>query len=86
MLENIKLGNMRTMGSRGAHVKWPAQKERASFDVIGFGFAEKLKKAGQNFNEANLLGYLESNTWQGNTKLQLRLLDIAPTAQPFEII
>jgi single-stranded-DNA-specific exonuclease len=84
IIENATLGTPKALGNGGKHLKWQAKKEGTSFDVIGFGFGAKQDAV--NLEQANLLGYLEANTWRDNTKLQLRLVDLAPSDRNIETV
>ncbi|SDS34513.1 single-stranded-DNA-specific exonuclease RecJ [Gramella sp. MAR_2010_147] len=65
------------VGEDKTHLKCQVKQEdsKASFDVIGFNLGEKLDliKEGKKFDAVYSL---DENTWNGNTKIQLKLKDI----------
>jgi len=65
------------VGADKTHLKCQVKQEgsKATFDVIGFNLGEKLDliKEGKRFDAVYSL---DENTWNGNTKIQLKLKDI----------
>jgi len=65
------------VGADKTHLKCQVKQEgsKATFDVIGFNLGEKLDliKEGKKFDAVYSL---DENTWNGNTKIQLKLKDI----------
>jgi len=65
------------VGEDKTHLKCQVKQEgsKAIFDVIGFNLGEKLDliKEGKKFDAVYSL---DENTWNGNTKIQLKLKDI----------
>ncbi|MBI4948483.1 single-stranded-DNA-specific exonuclease RecJ [Candidatus Berkelbacteria bacterium] len=73
ILKDINLGSARKMGANENHFKWQIEND---IDVLGFSFAQKKIPT----SSAHLLGNIEKNTWNGNTKLQINLVDILPAS------
>jgi len=65
------------VGEEKTHLKCQVRQEKGgpAFDVIGFNLGEKLKiiEDGKKFDAVYSL---DENTWNGNTKIQLKLKDI----------
>jgi len=65
------------VGADKTHLKCQVKQKgsKASFDVIGFNLGDKLNliKEGKKFDAVYSL---DENTWNGNTKIQLKLKDI----------
>jgi single-stranded-DNA-specific exonuclease len=73
---NAKVKAMSLMGKDKNHLKIKlGQKEFETIDAIGFGMGEFADnfKVGDNIDIAYTI---DSNTWNGNTKLQLKLKDV----------
>jgi single-stranded-DNA-specific exonuclease len=83
IVKDVVLDSPRFMGASKDHVKWAARKGGKSVDAIGFGMASRLS-GGEALESADLLGYLELNTWNGKSSLQMRLLDFAPSGKHIE--
>ncbi|CAL68300.1 single-stranded-DNA-specific exonuclease RecJ [Christiangramia forsetii] len=70
-------GYGKCVGEDKTHLKCQVKQEgsKATFDVIGFNLGEKLDliKDGKKFDAVYSL---DENTWNGNTKIQLKLKDI----------
>ena len=70
-------GYGKCVGEDKTHLKCQVKQEgsKAAFDVIGFNLGDKLDliKAGKKFDAVYSL---DENTWNGNTKIQLKLKDI----------
>lgn len=73
VVEGVMLGEPRALGIKGEHLKFKAKKDAIDFDVIGFGIAKRFNE--NPVQTASLLGYLEKNTWNNRSTLQLRLVD-----------
>lgn len=73
VIEGLTLGEPKALGAKGEHLKFKAKKGAAQLDVIGFGIAKRF--AENPAPTADVLGYLEKNTWQNRSTLQLRLVD-----------
>ena len=55
------------------HLKMKVRKGNAVFDIIGFGFGEWANNIGSRGCMVDLVYVIEYNTWEGNTRIQLRL-------------
>lgn len=84
IIRSALLGEPKRMGASKDHCKWRVQSAGASFDVIGFGFANRYDAS--PLVEADLLGLLESNLWNGNETIQFRLQDFRLPNQEIETI
>nr|MBN2278427.1 single-stranded-DNA-specific exonuclease RecJ [candidate division Zixibacteria bacterium] len=58
------------------HLKMKVRKGEAVFDVIGFGFGEWANKLSGRGSLVDLVYVVEYNSWDGHTRIQLRLKDI----------
>ncbi|MGX7125952.1 single-stranded-DNA-specific exonuclease RecJ [Enterococcus viikkiensis] len=63
------------IGSDQQHVKFSLQGADSQLDVIGFGFGAESEEIQQP--ETQFVGDLEINEWNGQKKVQFRLLDFA---------
>lgn len=71
----VTLENFRILGREGKHLRLNLRQEDSAFEAIAFGMGEKAKelKAGDRIDIAY---NIDENTWNGNTKLQLKIKDI----------
>jgi len=58
------------------HLKMKVRKGDAVFDVIGFGFGDWANKISGRGSLVDLVYVVEYNSWDGHTRIQLRLKDI----------
>ncbi len=58
------------------HLKMKVRKGDAVFDVIGFGFGDWARKLSGRGSLVDLVFVIEYNSWDGHTRIQLRLKDI----------
>lgn len=63
------------IGSDQQHVKFSVMGETGQLDAIGFGFGDVSEEIQQP--DAQFVGDLEINEWNGQKKVQLRLIDFA---------
>jgi single-stranded-DNA-specific exonuclease len=82
LLTDVVLGEPKSLGANGTHYKWQARVGGQSLEVIGFGAAAEFKA--RPLATAHLLGHLEPNHWNNQTRLQFRLVDYRPTDHPIE--
>lgn len=69
-------GYARKVGNMGDHLKLAVTQEQyGPIDAIGFGLGDSFEMV-QNKERIQLAYSVEENTWQGNTKVQLRVRDI----------
>ena len=83
ILRNVALGVPRFIGAKSDHVKWLGRIGETELDIIGFGMGDRLKT--KSLDRVDLLGYLEKNEWNNQTRLQLRLIDYQPTDENIEL-
>lgn len=60
------------------HLKFSLKQDAEIMDGIGFGMAEKFELLKPNV-ALDVVYTLDLNTWNGNTRLQLRVIDIKPS-------
>ena len=58
------------------HLKLKVKKNDRIFDAIGFGFGDWVKPLSMKRIKIDLVYVIERNTWNGNSKLQLRIKDL----------
>ena len=71
------LGNPYVVGNN--HLKMKVRKGDAVLDVIGFGFGDMARVISEKGCLVDLVYALEFNTYNGQTRIQMRLRDIKPT-------
>lgn len=74
-LVNGNVNFFKRIGSEQQHVKFSLQGADSRLDAIGFGFGTESEEIQQP--ETQFVGDLEINEWNGQKKVQLRLLDFA---------
>jgi single-stranded-DNA-specific exonuclease len=73
---NLEIRGLRTVGREPPyHLKAVAVEDGRSWDVIGFRMAERIPEFGPRMD---LVYTPEFNTWDGQTSIQLRLIDARP--------
>lgn len=70
------------IGSDQQHVKFALKNEESQLDAIGFGFGEDSETIQQP--DTRFVGDLEINEWNGQKKVQLRLIDF--TSEGLQVI
>jgi single-stranded-DNA-specific exonuclease len=74
--KNVTLTNFRVLGKEGNHLKLVLKQETGdTFDAIAFGMGELGTKLSVG-DKIDLAYSLDENTWNGETKLQLKVKDI----------
>lgn len=70
-----KILSFRAVGKTGDHLKLSLSMNGQVMDAIGFGLAKKFMDitVGQ---QVNVAGYLEENNYNGNVKMQLKVIDL----------
>lgn len=58
------------------HLKMKVRKGDAVFDIIGFGFGDWARQLSGRGSLVDLVYVIEYNSWEGHTRIQLRLKDI----------
>nr|WP_230082380.1 single-stranded-DNA-specific exonuclease RecJ [Streptococcus sp. zg-70] len=74
-LKHVQVESARTMGQQNAHLKFRISKGKASFDVLAFGMGQFALEIGQS-KDLELAVSLSVNQWNGQTTLQLMLVDL----------
>ncbi|MGT2846646.1 single-stranded-DNA-specific exonuclease RecJ [Streptococcus massiliensis] len=74
-LKDFKVENTRTMGQNNAHLKLKIAQDGASFEVVAFGLGALATEFAQTKN-LELAVSLSVNQWNGQTSLQLMLIDV----------
>lgn len=71
----VKVENIRVLGKEAQHLKLMVSQNGKSFEAIAFGMGEKAAEltVGDTIDIAYVL---DENTWNGNTKLQLKVRDL----------
>lgn len=69
------VGFFKRIGSDQQHVKFSLKNDDSQLDAIGFGFGEEGEEIQQP--DTRFVGDLEINEWNGQKKVQLRLIDFA---------
>nr|WP_246601402.1 single-stranded-DNA-specific exonuclease RecJ [Enterococcus alishanensis] len=73
MLETGKVSGFRLIGGDHQHVKFSLVDKESEVDVIGFNFGESQEELQQD--DLSFVGVLEINEWNGQKKVQFRLID-----------
>jgi len=68
------VGTPRIVGTN--HLKLKVRQDGIALDAIGFNMADLLYRIDSGGKNLDILYYIEENTWQGQTTLQLRLKDL----------
>lgn len=79
MSKQVKVENLRVMGKEGAHLRlFLSQDDSAMYEAVAFGMGALAKelKIGDKIDVAYVV---DENTWNGQTKLQLKVKDIKVT-------
>jgi len=75
MSKNVKVIDMRVVGSDGKHLKLRVSQGENIFDAICFGMGELNDKV-KIGNQIDIAYSIDENVWNGNKKLQLKIKDI----------
>lgn len=71
----VKVENIRVLGKENNHLKLWVSEDGKSFEAIAFGMGELASEI-KIGNKIDIAYSLDENTWNGNTKLQLKIKDI----------
>ena len=74
LLRDFTVKQVRTMGQNGAHLKLKVAQEQAVFDLLAFNYGSLVTEF-QQAQHLELAVTLSVNRWNGNTSLQLMLVD-----------
>jgi single-stranded-DNA-specific exonuclease len=72
---NVDMKNLRLMGKNKEHARFTACQSGARIDAVGFGLAEALAALEGEAPRIDLAFEIQTNTWNGQNKLELRILD-----------
>lgn len=72
----VKVENLRLLGKENNHLKLWVSANGKSFEAIAFGMGELASEI-KIGNKIDIAYALDENTWNGNTKLQLKIKDIS---------
>lgn len=72
----VQIQNFRTMGKEENHVRFRAVQGGARMDAVGFGMAEAFDSIDPTEDVVDIAYEIHLNTWNGQNKVELRLVDI----------
>ena len=78
LIRGAKILNIRTVGQSADHLQFPIQYGFKTFSAIAFRFGEHLDKINPALPH-DIVFNLEINEWNGNRKLQLKVVDMKPS-------
>ncbi len=76
MASEVKIQNLKFMGKEENHVRFRAVQGKAKIDAVGFGMAEAFSAIEPTTDLLDIAYEIHLNTWNGQDKVELRLLDI----------
>jgi len=76
LLKGAYLKDLKKVGQDKTHLLGNLRIDNNEFNFIGFKLAEKLKNQVQEFERFDIAFHLSKNTYKGNTKLQLQIVDL----------
>jgi single-stranded-DNA-specific exonuclease len=79
LIREVRIEKFRTMGKDDSHVRFQAVQGKNRLDVVGFSMAEGFSRLETGESTVNLACELHLNEWNGQNKVELRLLDLAPS-------
>lgn len=71
----VTIENFKVIGREGNHLRLQLQQGEQSFEAIAFGMGELARDLKMG-NTIDVAYTIDENTWNGNTKLQLKVKDI----------
>ncbi len=74
-LEDVRIASFRTVGATQQHLQMQVVLGDATLDCIGFSMAYLAPKLDFG-NKISIAGELMADSWNGNKKLKMRLLDV----------
>ncbi|NLG36890.1 MAG: single-stranded-DNA-specific exonuclease RecJ [Clostridiales bacterium] len=81
LIEGVRLGEPRTMGSQGQHYRACARQDGQALPIVAFGQKPPLLRGAKH----DALVSLERNSWQGRVSLQANLLALQSYAVAREV-
>jgi single-stranded-DNA-specific exonuclease len=79
IIREVRIEKYRTMGKDHSHVRFQAVQGKDRLDVVGFGMAQAFTNLDIGTATVDLACELHLNDWNGQNKVELRLLDLAPS-------
>ena len=76
LLKGAYLKDLKKVGQDKTHLLGNLRIDNNEFNFIGFKLAEKLKNQVQEYDRFDVVFHLSKNTYKGNTKLQLQIVDL----------
>lgn len=77
----VALRDVQFIGKDGSHVRFKALQGNAQPEGIAFNFRDAFQYLDTRENLMDLVYEIEINRWNGNEKVQLKLLDMVPSSQ-----
>lgn len=75
---DVLVDELRVLGAEGKHLRLNLRQQDIAFEAIAFGMGEMARKI-KIGDKIHLAYAIDENTWNGNTKLQLKVKDIKTT-------
>jgi single-stranded-DNA-specific exonuclease len=77
IIRAVRIEKFRTMGKDESHVRFQAVQGKDRLNVVGFAMAQTFADLELGKSTVNLACELHLNDWNGQNKVELRLLDLA---------
>ena len=71
----MKISKLKKMGRGESHARFQAIGGNEKIDAVGFNLAEELASIDEKLDEVDLVCELQVNDWNGNNKLELKVVD-----------
>jgi len=82
LAKNVEMKNLRLMGKTKEHARFTAQQEGGRIEAVAFGMAEALTALEDDeAPRIDIACEIHTNNWNGQNKLELRVLDARPAAE-----
>jgi single-stranded-DNA-specific exonuclease len=78
LIKNARILNIRSVGKESEHLQFPIRLGDKMFNAIAFRFGEHLDKI-DPAKPHDIVCNIEINEWNGNRKLQLKVVDLKPS-------
>ena len=76
LIRDLNILRIQSVGLKGKHLKLSVSKNGKNLSVIGFKLGDKKAHLSPGM-QVDLVGHLEINQWNGESSLQIKLLDFA---------
>ncbi|MBI4383990.1 MAG: single-stranded-DNA-specific exonuclease RecJ [Nitrospinae bacterium] len=80
MSRKVAIQDLRFIGKDGQHVRFRAVQGKSHHEAVGFHMREAFASLDSRGNLFDLVYEIQTNDWNGQEKLQLKLLDLRPDA------